>query len=153
MRRLLAIVLLIAYSSTAVAQEDALPNTQTAEVTCSENEPSKCALELKYGQVAPFNGMLMTEDLAIDLGQKALHCDERVDLAVTATASYHKAVRKFDRDVYRADRKLLEKERDLAAQSTLDSSHILVAGVTVAAMLVLFFLVKTNDKAAESLLE
>jgi len=54
-------------------------NTQAADKICDEKDPDKCSQPVAKGQVAPFDGQLITTKLAVALGQKADRCD-----AVTA---------------------------------------------------------------------
>lgn len=49
-----------------------------AVAQCDPGDPTKCAVHLEKGEAAPFSGKLLTDDLAISLGQKADQADARV---------------------------------------------------------------------------
>lgn len=57
------------------------------EKICDENDPEKCAQPVHKGQRAPFTGQLLTNKLAIDLGIKADHCDDRLKLRIEQMGS------------------------------------------------------------------
>lgn len=61
------------------------PQSLLAEKICNPAEPEKCAQGIAQGTPAPFTGQLMTNALAIDLGQKAEGCDKRIAIEVTKT--------------------------------------------------------------------
>jgi hypothetical protein len=71
---------LLAIGDPARAQE--APGRASAPIpaTCAPGDPTRCAQPLEKGQPAPFPGQLLSPNLAIDLGQKATWCDERLDL-------------------------------------------------------------------------
>lgn len=65
--------------SSARAQE-APGRAPTIPPACSPADPTRCAQPLEKGQIAPYAGQLLSPNLAIDLGQKATFCDERLKL-------------------------------------------------------------------------
>lgn len=54
----------------------------TSPKECDPGDPQRCAMPLQQGQAAPFPGQLLTPKLAIDLGQKANYCEDRLKLEV-----------------------------------------------------------------------
>jgi len=81
---------------------------------CSPGDPTRCAQPLSLGQPAPFSGQLLSPTLALDLGQKASFCDERLDLElkhVKAEASIdltlEKQLRGNDKITWDAEKALL----------------------------------------------
>lgn len=92
---------------------------------CDPGDPQKCSQPLLQGQAAPFAGQLLTPKLALDLGQKAAYCEERLQIELRKErdlAVVQKAL----------DARLLEIEREGAAmklaivQKALDQTHGLV---------------------------
>lgn len=81
---MLGLELVAGFAASAFA-DDRTPGTPV--VQCAPDDPSSCAVPLKKGQAAPFTGQLLTTDGAIELGQKAEHCDEWTELAVSHTSS------------------------------------------------------------------
>jgi hypothetical protein len=55
-------------------------------VVCDAQDAKKCSAALLGGQAAPFPGQLLTNKLAIDLGQKAEACDDRLKLELDRAA-------------------------------------------------------------------
>lgn len=92
---------------------------------CDPGDPQKCSQPLLQGQAAPFSGQLLTPKLALDLGQKAAYCEERLQIELRKErdlAVVQKAL----------DARLLEIEREGAAmklaivQKALDQTQGLV---------------------------
>lgn len=99
MRWLLILPLLLATSS-AWGAEPSLPPECDAEV---------CSAPLKRGERAPFDGQLLTTDLAIQLGQRAERCEVLSKLDV----EHAKAIAAIDLGL---ERKLRELEAEAARQ-------------------------------------
>lgn len=81
---------------------------------CTPGDPSRCAQPLEKGQPAPFQGQLLSTELAIDLGQKATWCDQRLDLGLKHAKALAdldltlaKQLRENDRVAWEAEKKLL----------------------------------------------
>lgn len=53
-----------------------------AQKVCDPQDPALCSQGLRLGDVAPFAGQLLTDALAIRLGQKADQATKRLDLEV-----------------------------------------------------------------------
>ena len=54
--------------------------TAKPEIVCDPYFPSHCSVELPAQIPAPWHGVLVTRELSISLGQKALHCDRLVQI-------------------------------------------------------------------------
>ncbi|HSC15013.1 MAG TPA: hypothetical protein VLI71_07840 [Gammaproteobacteria bacterium] len=94
------ILLLSLVTSSAWGAEPSLPPECDAEA---------CAVPLKRGERAPFDGQLLTPQLAIQLGQRAESCDIRLKLDV----EHAKAIAAIDLGL---ERKLRELEAAAAVQ-------------------------------------
>ena len=53
---------------------------QAPKAVCDPESPQNCAAPLRKGQSAPFDGQLLTDSLALSLGQKADGCAERITI-------------------------------------------------------------------------
>lgn len=73
----------LALASSTIALEAPGRAGDSVPAVCVPGDPSKCSAPLEQGQPAPFQGQLLSVELAIDLGQKATYCQERVTLEVT----------------------------------------------------------------------
>jgi predicted ATPase len=69
---------------------------------------------MEKGQQAPFSGQLLSPNLAIDLGQKASYCDERLSLELKHTEAklsidltLEKQLRGNEKLTWEAEKKLL----------------------------------------------
>jgi hypothetical protein len=93
----------------------ALPGSAFAQSkVCDPQAPEKCAQPIRKGEAAPFDGQLLTPALALDLGQKASHCDDRIKLEV----DYAKALAAVDLQKEHALR-LIEGQTADAAQEMM----------------------------------
>lgn len=92
---------------------------------CTPDDPQKCSQPLLQGQAAPFSGQLLTPKLAIDLGQRATHCEERLAIELRKERELALVQKTLDA-------RLLEIEREGAAlklaliQKALDQTQGLV---------------------------
>lgn len=80
---------------------------------CDEDEVRRCAQPLFAGEVAPFDGQLLTPPKALQLAQLAAHCDDRIALEVTRTSSLAAIERAYERELAQAGATALTRERDL----------------------------------------
>jgi hypothetical protein len=145
----------------ALACALALPCTsvraeEPAQIECSPGWPNRCNVEIRHGEKAAFDGVLMSPDLAIFLGQSAEGCQERIDAAVTATAAVGRADRKRDRQIADADLRVAETERDAwkgAADRPWFEHPIVVAGTTVVVLSILFIAISGTVKVSREIQE
>jgi len=139
-----AAVALIFLTSTAAAQD----------VECAQDFPSRCVTRLEAEEKAPFTGQLMTDDMAIFLGQSAESCAERISIEVAKTASVAEADRKRDLAIKDADLRVTEAERNAykrAAERPLIEHPAIVASITAVAMVALYFAAVGTVKAGRSI--
>lgn len=130
------------------------PATALAEVKCDTMFPDRCSVELSAGSTTPFQGVLLSSELGIALGQKAMNCDRRTEIEVTRTSSLAFIRRQADRkrfevDIYAAGAKgRLDGYRDgyaagvEAATPSWYERPVVVSLATVVVSIGLFFAVK-----------
>jgi len=109
-----------------------------ATPTCDPQNPSKCSLPLAKGATTPFSGQLLTPELAIDLGQKAYFCDERLDLTLKferaklqVDLDLEKQLRVQDREAWEAKEKVLMRELGASRSRPFYEHPLFVATVSV----------------------
>lgn len=108
---------------------------------CSEEWPTRCAVPIKANEKAPFTGQLLTDDLAIYLGQTTDSWEKRMQLEVTKTASIAKENLKKEKKLAAADLRVVERERDLykqAADRSFLEQPAVVAIITTVAVTAIF---------------
>lgn len=106
---------------------------------CVPGDPTQCSQPLDKGQCAPFQGQLLSTTLAINVGQKASFCDDRLKLELTHTKalaeidlSLEKQLRANDRVTWETEKKLLLERLEEAKASPPWYTHpLFVATVTV----------------------
>jgi hypothetical protein len=129
--RTIAVVLILTFTRTAVA----------ADIECNKDWPTRCAVPLDAGDKAPFTGQLLTDDLAIHLGQSTEHCDDRTSIEIAKTSSLAEAARRRDSALHAADLRAkdreLELERRHGERSVLEHP-IIVALATTGVVIALF---------------
>lgn len=88
---------------------------------CDQDQPKHCAMPLQRGQAAPFEGQLLTTELAIDLGLKADSCAARVALEVDfakktagVDLDLEKRLREVDRVACNSATSILQKRLEAA---------------------------------------
>lgn len=119
-------------------------------MVCDPADGSHCAQALLEGCPAAFGGQLLTEGLAVHLGQEAASKDVEVLIAVTATAAWWRVQRDFalregaintieagKRNRIEGYRKGFEEGVETASPGLLEHPLVIVA-VTVAACVGLF---------------
>jgi hypothetical protein len=75
---------------------------------------------MEKGQVAPFDGQLVSPDLAITLGQRAEHCDARIELEANRVRGLEKAETKLCQRMADID-KAAAGEREKVLQKSLEA--------------------------------
>jgi len=83
------------------------------EPYCDPTNPQNCAQELSKGEIAPFDGQLLSVDLAIDLGQKATFCDKRLNLELKFQEKRLNLKLDLEKRLHEIDSKAWESERKL----------------------------------------
>ena len=122
--------------------------SQAVAIECDPEDPSRCAVPLAAGQEAPFDGQLLTTQLALDLGLKANQCDAHIKLQVdfaekTAALDLglERALRENNQKRYRQELEAVVADRDrwkqLAAVPFYEEPW-LVATVTAVVVSVIF---------------
>ena len=82
-------------------------------VVCDQGDPNRCAMPIRKGAPAPFAGQLLTPRLAIDLGQKANSCQDRIDMRVTHEAKLAAIDLETERKMHQIDVASWARERKL----------------------------------------
>lgn len=113
---------------------------------CDPGDPEKCSQPLKMGSQAPFSGQLLTPKLAIDLGQKAAYCDDRLNLELKYQKSLlsielelEKKLRVNDQEHFQKEINLLTKRLKEAHSRPWYEHPAFVATVTAVAMALIFY--------------
>ena len=107
---------------------------------CDPGDPHLCSTPLRRGEVAPYAGQLLSPALAIQLGQEADHCEERILLEVARTSSLAAVELDYARDLHRLDTEALARERDVyrslwSSEGAWYESPALLVALSVAATL------------------
>lgn len=87
---------------------------------CDPEQPSHCSAAMTAGQVAPFDGQLVSPDLAITLGQRAEHCDARIGLEADRVRGLERAEAQLCRRMAVID-KAAAGERERLLQEALEA--------------------------------
>jgi hypothetical protein len=105
--------------------------------TCDPDEPKHCAAPLQRGQAAPFDGQLLTPELAVSLGLKADQCDARVTLeadfckkAADLERSYAEYIAEVDEEAAVQRNAVCQKQLETALAVPLIERPWLVATIT-----------------------
>lgn len=75
----------------------------TPQVFCEPNKPSYCTQPVRNGDTVAFDGVVLSPDKAIDLGQKAEHCPELIKLETDRLVSTSSIVLKTERKEHQID--------------------------------------------------
>lgn len=110
----------------------------------AECDGTKCAEPLAKGQRAPFEGQLLSTELAIDLGLKAEQCDARLGLekqyrerSMQIEISHLQRVHTIDLEAAMAREKVLEEA--LSRASPWYKEPMFIAAISVAGTVAVFF--------------
>jgi hypothetical protein len=130
------------------------PENIAGPIECSPGFPTRCNVTIRAGQKSPFDGVAMTPDLAIFLGQSTEAVQERIDAAVTATAAVWRENVKQARREERADRRVIEVERDAykrAAERTIWENPAFTGTIAAVAAAILVTVLYVGTGAGERL--
>lgn len=110
-------------SGRAHGQEESL-NVLEYALECDEDNWALCAQPLMQGQPAPFDGQLLTPELAIKLGQKALDFDIELSIQMGRQQKLHEIELNYQKELYEieakgAEDKIALLERRLEEASTV----------------------------------
>lgn len=112
---------------TAWAQEGAPEPPATTESApkpeCDPSDPSRCSTPIKEGQPAPYDGQVLSTDLAIDLGQKAELFELRLGLELERATSLLKADLSLERRLRENDQQAFEAQIDLLTNRLEEAHH------------------------------
>ncbi len=116
------------------------------EIECTPGWPDRCAVALEAGEEAPFEGQLLSPELAIWYAQTASAAETKAAAAIARERSLGAAERERDLRILKADLKAEYGERIARAEARADAAESqpspwLVAGLTAGGMLVLCGLV------------
>lgn len=104
---------------------------------CDEGNAARCAAPLAKGERAPFDGQLLTVELAVALGQKAERCDallgievDRAKKLAAVDLDLERQLRKIDAEAARQAREVFERRIAELAPPWYERPSV-VAAVTV----------------------
>lgn len=108
------------------------------EKQCDTSNPKKCVQTLREGELAPFDGDLLTPEMSVDLGQKAFWCDERLQLKLDVATEKLRIDLKAARDILANNDAFHKKEIHLLTERLKEAHRtpfykepIFVASVSV----------------------
>ena len=111
---------------------------RASDTECDPEDPLKCSTPLREGEKAPYTGQILSPKLAIDLGQKAYFCDERLDLTLKferaklqVDLGLEKQLRIQDREAWEAKEKVLMRELEASRSRPFYEHPLFVATVSV----------------------
>ena len=112
---------------------------------CNPQDPTKCSQPLNEGDEAPFAGQLLTTDLAIELGQRADGCDQRLKLSLdyqqritNLELDYTKKSQALQLETMQTKVDLLQKQLEVATATPWYKSPLFVASVSIIATVGVF---------------
>ncbi len=83
------------------------------EPECDPEDPELCAVPLSAGEAAPYDGQLLTTELAINLGQKAHSFDVRLKLELKRAEEKYRLELDYQKKVNEIDRKSCQEQTEL----------------------------------------
>lgn len=149
----LCVLALVLGSLPAHAQE---MNVLEYVAECDGEDPSMCAQPLRRGEVAPFDGQLISPELAISLGQRALNFDIELTIELDRQQQIHELALDYQKEINALDKKSAEKQIALLEERLEEAQKIawyrtpafVGTTVCVATVLILFgsaYLLQTID--------
>ncbi len=116
------------------------------KVYCDPYDANRCTQRVYEGQLVPFNGQILTIDLAVSLGQKAFYCSEELKLQLDQQAKIlrvdldlEKDLRANEREVYDTRIALLMKKlNDVESSSWYERPGFVVPMTVLATLLVVY---------------
>jgi len=119
-------------------------------------EGEHCATPLQKGELAPYAGQLLSAPLAIDLGMKAMYCDERLKLELNflkkdlgLELNLERQLRENDRKVWEAKEALLLRRLEEAHSRPWYEHPAFVAVVSVVGTVLVFWGARETLKALD----
>lgn len=104
---------------------------------CDHRDRRPCAVALLKGETAPYDGQLLTTDLAIRQGQKVEHCDARMAIEVDRAnqlaevkINLEKRLRAIDTEAYELQLKVMQKHLEKAGKRSWLEHPAVVATMT-----------------------
>ena len=104
---------------------------------CDPEDSRKCSAPIQKGELAPYDGQVLTTELAIDLGQRAMHCEERISIENArlealrkVDADREKAIQNAIQKIHEQQVVLLEKQLDQALSRPFWTDPVFVSSVT-----------------------
>lgn len=145
---------IILSSSLAVAQSNS--DMLKYALECEGEDFSLCAQPLLKGEVAPFDGQLLTPELAISLSQRAMGFEIQLEIELERLQNLHDIEMAYQKDINNLDKEsskkqiaLLEKRLDEARGVSWYRTPVFVAVtscvVTVLVVVGATYLVKVVD--------
>lgn len=93
-----------------------------AQKFCDPQAPEKCSAPIKKGEPAPYDGQVLTVPLAIDLGQKAAHCDERIRLDVDFAKEVAAVKLSEEQELHRIDNQTADAIKEMMRQRIAEAA-------------------------------
>lgn len=103
----------LGFSLALVLAERSVEAASKYPVVCDSDDPTRCTQPIVRGEIAPFDGQLLNTEKAIQLGQVAAHCEDRIELERTRTSSLAMIELGHAKELYAIDLRALARERDL----------------------------------------
>lgn len=91
---------------------------------CDEKNWALCAQPLLQGERAPFDGQLLSPELAIELGQKALDFDIEMSIRLDRQRQLHDIEMAYQKEIHDLDNAAAEKQIDLLAKELEEASAV-----------------------------
>lgn len=133
----------------------ALP-VRAQETICDPEQPSHCSKPLLKGATAPFSGQLLSTELSITLGLKAMYCDDRLKLELDflkkdlgLELNLERQLRENDRKAWEAKEALLLDRLEEAQGVSWYEHPAFVATVTVICTVLVFWGARETLKALD----
>lgn len=132
----------IIFSSSLVVASEPIVSPPAIKI-CSESDTNKCAIGLYKGDIAPFTGQLLTENLAIELGIQAKFAQKQCEIDHNFLKNTQKIKIKYLEDLHKADTraykneiKLLNKVIQKKVTVPLLEKPVVVAIISVASTII-----------------
>jgi len=91
---------------------------------CDEDNWALCAQPLLQGEPAPFDGQLLSPELAIKLGQRALDFDIELTIQLDRQQKLHDIEMGYLKDVYELEKVAAEKKIDVLEEALEEAGEI-----------------------------
>jgi hypothetical protein len=107
-RNFLCALAIVLSSSLARAQSN--PDLLQYALECDGENFSMCAQPLLKGEKAPFDGQLLTPELAISLSQRAMAFDSQLEIELERSQKLHDIEMNYQRDISNLDKEASKKQ-------------------------------------------